>query len=392
MGLLTLTRPEGLVLAGSLGIIDLWRHRKINTGIMISMGICALICLPWFAYLLVRTGNILPTSAVGKQVSSRIGLRMVFAKTGKLAFLGNMPGLVYPFFWLTYVLEFALGGMALPSPDISLGKLVGNPNYTISVWAILIWLIVVVPLVWIALRRFAFFMRETPSEANGHHWLFSLVAIWVVLHNLVYMFFLPIPGTASRYGAINHMVLWILLALGLYFFHRRSSNWRWVGGGLLILVLANSIYWNNVYDANIEHMNNVRKTAAYYLRDHFSSDDFCAAFDVGAVRFFSQRPVMDLGGLVDSSFGEHYLDGSFDQFLVDQGVSCLIIPGSIGAEKDGWFDFASALGLTQTPLFTLSQVSLFEIDYELWLVGFLPTNNYQASVTIYDLVLSRVPE
>jgi len=48
-------------------------------------------------------------------------------------------------------------------------------------------------------------------------------------------------------------------------------------------------------------------------------------------------------------------------------------------------DFASIMGLTSSPLFEMELVKVFEIDHNRWLLGYLPTVNYQASVAIYRL-------
>jgi hypothetical protein len=132
-------------------------------------------------------------------------------------------------------------------------------------------------------------------------------------------------------------------------------------------------------------MQNVRIQAAKFMRDNIPSDKLCAAFDVGVIRYYSQRPIIDLGGLIDPEFSQWYLKGSTDQDLVHQGVSCLVLPGRTGSKNEGWFDFARMLGLTNSPFLKMNLVKVFEIDHERWLQGYLPTSNYQASVTIYRL-------
>jgi hypothetical protein len=105
------------------------------------------------------------------------------------------------------------------------------------------------------------------------------------------------------------------------------------------------------------------------------------------VRFFSQRPIIDLGGLIDPALDEVYrADGKVDRYLAERGVRYVILPGRTNTLSEGWFDFAREMGLTTSPRFTLQQVQVFKIDYERWLLGYLPTNNYQATVTIYRLL------
>ena len=37
-------------------------------------------------------------------------------------------------------------------------------------------------------------------------------------------------------------------------------------------------------------------------------------------------------------------------------------------------------------MFTIQQDRVFQIDRERWLVGYLPVNNYQSTVTVYQLL------
>ena len=126
LGLLILTRPEGLALVVAIACIELWRNKGMQRGFVFASLIGLIICGPWFGYLLWRTGYILPTSAIGKQLTFSIGTRVVTGMSGSLAVLGRFPALVYVFLWPVYLLEFALGGIALPPPRIVVGNVIGS--------------------------------------------------------------------------------------------------------------------------------------------------------------------------------------------------------------------------------------------------------------------------
>ena len=68
-----------------------------------------------------------------------------------------------------------------------------------------------------------------------------------------------------------------------------------------------------------------------------------------------------------------------------KGITCLIIPGRSGTSQDGWFDILEASGLSSSTKFDIQKIAEFEIDRQRWLRGYLPTNNYQATVSIYRL-------
>lgn len=385
LGLLTLTRPEGILLAVSIGLVDIWRRKALAKGLVMAGIVVFLMCAPWYGYILARTGNLLPTSGIGKRVSSQVGMHLLLQQNEALSVFAKYPSLLYPFVWLGYLLEYVLGGVALPPPDLRLVTSIASETYSISAWALLGFVGVVAPLVWRGSRQIFSGLRQPNSILGEKSALMLVCLIWVVLHNLSYMSFLPFPGTASRYGAMNHIVLWIVLLSGLFGFWHRRGIFLWLAAGLSVIGVANMGYWNRVYDANIDHMVSVRIQAARYINRVLAEEELCAAMDVGALRFYSQRPIVDLGGLIDPELGKLFLSGDLDRHLVEMGVTCLILPGRAGERTDGWFDIAKELGLLESPFVRLHQEKVFEMDRKRWLFGYQPTRNYQATVTIYRM-------
>ncbi len=389
LGLLALARPEGLALALAISVAEIGRRRSIPRRLVVAGGLCALIAVPWFLYLYLRTGHFIPTSGLSKHFTTAMGVRLVAAQNPLLALLSSVTPLTYTGLWTVYLVEFVLGGMTLPPPRLAIGTIVGNPHYTLSVWAIPGLVGIVIPLLWAAARRLMR-PRHWPQwleDSARRPWL--VFALWLFLHNLAYIAFLPVPGTASRYGAVNHIALWLGLVGGLRLFAHRPRLTRGWAVALLILLAACGVYWNGVYDANLDHMQNVRIAAARFVRDMVPPQVLCAAFDIGAVRYYGERPILDLYGLVDPEVGEWFFRGEMDRYLMAKGVRCLILPDRPGTTEDGWFDLGTILELTTTPLFASHQLALFEIGRDRWLRGYLPTLNYQSAVTVYQLLPAR---
>jgi hypothetical protein len=386
LGLIVLTRPEGLALSLAIGLIELLRSRRVHRGLLTMLLIAILIFGPWFGYLFLRTGHIIPTSGIGKHLSMMHGIHLVTSEIGFLSVLGRNPALIYPLLWVVYIVEFVLGGMALPSPHISVGAFLNRPEYKFSIWALIGLVCVIIPLIWSFIKAVAFPRKwKMWVEADDQRPMLAFAA-WAIIHNVAYMVFLPTPGTASRYGAINHLVLWMALAIGLSRITCRTRHWPWLAIGLCVIALSNCVYWNGVYDANVDHMKGVRIVAAQYVGNGLLSCEKCAASDIGAMRYFSQRPLLDLCGLIDPDLGQVFLAGEMDRYLVENEVTCLILPGRVGVKADGWFDHAEVFGLSDSLLFDLDQIAEFTIDRDRWLQGYLPTQNYQATVTIYRLI------
>jgi hypothetical protein len=385
LGLLIITRLEGMILALVIGGFDIWRRRGIRSGLVVTVVVTCLICCPWILYLWLRTGYFIPTSGIGRHFSNITSIQVATANSDSLAWLSGFPALAYPLTWIGYSIEFILGGFALPAPYIFIDLGIGSFSYKLSVWAILGLATVVLPLLWISCRRLVIYLKSQSWEKDMVRLPLLIFLFWVVLHNLCYMIYLPILGSASRYASLNHIALWLAFGLGIS--HLGKSRYKfWLAAGLTIIALANTVYWNRVYDANLEHMLKVRIPAAEYIRKQIPDSETCAAFDVGALRYYSQRPLVDLGGLIDPNLIQWFTEGRFDQYLIENKVTCLVIPGRTGTTADGVIDIAKESGFSQSNLFKLQQVKVFQIDRERWFFGYLPTVNYQATVTVYKLI------
>ncbi len=392
LGLLALVRPEGLALAVVIGLLEVWRARRVPVGLLRAAARAALVCAPWFIYLYARTGHWLPTSGLGKQLTTTLALSFAMQRVEGLAEVGRYPQLLYLPLWIIYLLEFVLGGAALPPPRLQIELSDARIPYWLSLWALLGWAVVLTPLLWMAGRRLA-------RQPAWRRWLdeaafrpLLALALWAVLHNLIYMLVLPTPGTASRYGALNHILLWCGLALTIFRFVE-SKRFRWLcAGWLLVTALCNTVYWNSVYDANLAHMQQVRIRAARYLAENLAVGDFCAAVDIGALRFYAGAPLLDLGGLVDPELVSVYTSGRLEQYLASRRVTCLVLPDRLAASGDGWLELSGVIGVASPPLFHLQEIAVFAIDREQWLVGYRPTMNYQATVTIYRLINNPAPQ
>ena len=389
LGLMILVRPEGTILVAAVVLTDWWAHRFLRRELIVAMLICAVISAPWFIYLYLRTEHFLPTSAIGKRFTFNLGLDYIASQNPYLSSFVQLRSLVYPIAWLVYLLVFALGGKSLPAPYILEDGNFGIFSYSPSYWAIPAWLLVIFPLLlassrWIVARReWAGWVGESKARP------LVIFAVWFILHNMAYMLFMPILGTASRYGALNHVVLWIFLAFGISRLVQQPYMARFMTSGLLLIGIANNLYWNKVYDANIEHMLNVRIATAHFVRDSIPVDGQCAAFDIGALRYFSQRPIVDIGGLTDPDEQKWFTENKIDLYLIEHGATCLILPGQTNVEDEGWLNFVEIAGLDSMPYLKLQEIASFQMDHERWLLGYLPTSNQQKSVVVYRLIEAK---
>jgi len=150
LGLLIITRLEGVILALVIGCFDIWRRRGIRSGLVVTVGVTGLICCPWILYLWLRTGYFIPTSGIGRHFSNITSIQVATAHSDSLAWLSGFPALAYPLTWIGYSIEFILGGFALPAPYLYIDPGIGSLSYKLSIWAILGLATVVLPLLWIS--------------------------------------------------------------------------------------------------------------------------------------------------------------------------------------------------------------------------------------------------
>lgn len=385
VGLTILARPEGIFLAGAVALVDMWANRGIRRELIKALAIGAAISAPWFIYLYLRSGYILPTSAIGKQFSFDIGLGFIAGRYPVLSDFVYLRNITYPFAWLSYLMLFALGGKSLPPPFLLDDSTFGVGSYAPSVWAIPAWLLIVLPLLAAVTRWLASAKKWQGWLQNADARPLVMFGAWILLHNVAYMLFFPVPGTASRYGVMNHLALWVLLAMGASRFGSRPVTARLLTAGLIVIAFFNNLHWNRVYDSNVEHMQIVRMQAAHAYRDSIPAGEQCAVFDIGAIRYFSGRPIVDVSGLTNPEPFQWLNENRADEYLAQSGATCLILPGQTNVADEGWIDFIEILHFDNSQYFTLREMHTFEMDPDRWMVGYVATGNQHRSVVIYSL-------
>lgn len=382
LGLLILTRPEGILLLVSVVLVEIIFYKRIEPRRWKPLILALFIILPWFVYVFSRTGDILPTSATGKQFSHSIASQYAASKIGIDVGILRNSAFLFLFQGITFFFLFNTGAMSLPEPYLFNGENYGWNGLHISLWALPIVVLLLLPLIISASAQLWHALTVQPKRhLYKTIWIFTL---WIVLHNFAYLVFLPSIGTASRYLAINHLAFWLLIIMGLRYSHWPSIITKIKGMGLIILVIANFNYWNNVYDANVEHMRRVRQEAANYLK--ISPDPvYCSAVDIGAIRYFSNKPVFDLGGLIDPEAQLWFLGDRVEEYLLSNGVNCMLIPGREGNHHDGILDIFEMLGLGKSQDNQWISLRVFSVEDEVWRKGYYPTGNYQQSIVVYRL-------
>jgi len=386
IGLAALCRPEGLALIPALLAVEIVRVRSGGRALWGRWALAAvLVAVPvilWLVWLHSQTGTWLPTSFSGKRICQLAAIDRFIEKMPWLGLYVGSAQALFVFTWLAYILMYVFGVASVPGPTLSYSGEVGaSVSAQLSWTGMAIAVLVMVPLVVLGIRELVRFCRAADLRDPCELGVLA-TWIWVMLHNAAYMVMLPTLGTTTRYEAINHVLIWWVVALGLCAVRSRRVLYVPAVLVLTVLVGSNLAYWRGVYEANLAHMHQVRIAAARYLATELPPTARVAAFDIGALRYFGERTIVDLGGLTDTDFTTYQAQGRVDQYLKDRRVDYIALPEKHSTDREALFDFAQYLGITQSPMFDLELLASFETDRDLWKRGFDATANYQPAVRV----------
>jgi hypothetical protein len=257
-GLLTLTRPEGLLLAGLVGLSLLWRSWRAARwrglcGPAIYGLVFAAVLSPWLIFNLRVSGQLLPNTFFAKQAEYSA--------------------------YLTLPLWSRLGRVLLPT-------VVGAQ-------------VLLIPgFLYAALRP----RRPTHYPLPTTYYLLLL---WWALTVLVYALRLPVSYQHGRYLMPTIPVLLLYGAGGTLRLLRPASPQMWPRAlsraallATLVLLLAFWVRGAQAYADDVGFIEGEMVAVARWLNANTAPDDLIAVHDIGAVGYFTRRPLLDLAGLI----------------------------------------------------------------------------------------------
>jgi hypothetical protein len=342
LALLVLTRIESLALAGTLclAVIAMHRGRALRPFLWVSIPPVATLLL-FSLYNLTVTGSLLPTTMAGRKWLWGLPDATIAFTPGALAH--------YLDTWRLYIEGWLFHVHALPEPVRFL--------YRVLIWGLLaggVWLLI----------------RETFESIRGGKVTPAVLLFgWVVAHNTVYLILSPFPSIRHQ---VPNLLLVILLLATVWravagYFHTRAAPLRVLPAILPVLValglLPTAWEWQKAYADHVDQINRVHVAAGRWIAANLPEGARVAAFDIGAVAYFGEHQVLDLGGLVEHDFASRYLHPrQVGQYLLDHEVDYLALPEE-GPPLSG---VAPRLGLDDTAHLglALQRIASFAIDVE----------------------------
>jgi len=320
LGLLALTRMEGIGLCLLVVIAYLWAHLRMRKryrrlDILQLVGVTGCLLLLGMLYNWWATGTPLPTTFQGRRwlwwrhMAHRV---ILLNRETALHYAANWFQYLDGWLFSTYPLAGARGGGAIIR--------------------LLLWLLLMVGLI----RLFYLTWRWLHIPQLNGRAILPLLGGWAFGHNLGYMLFVPVPSL--RHQPMNITLVAVCLGLGSEWGWKKLSN-LWSRGekglpwlmviGLLLYTLPSNDLWRWRYVTHVEHTNDVHLRMGQWIGEHLPPDAPVAAFDIGALAYSGRHEVIDLSGLTDLQYASEYLlPGRVLAFLEEKEVPYLVIPST----------------------------------------------------------------
>lgn len=349
LGLLGMTRPEGVLLSVLLFAIYRKCGRTLRETVWAAV-LAFIFMLPSFLISLWTSGSLLPATSRGRRLNYTGSPNIHIGRSSVKLLMGE-----------TYT------------------RVIGHHFFGLTGWAIL-------PFVLLALWGTVVLLRRYPNRT-------SILCVWSILHYASYVIILPADGHGGRYQPFVLVLFSATMAIALLdlarrFPVRRTGRMALQTAGVVavaLLTLRTLQRWevanrDSIYDINHEH-----KALGLWMKDNLPADTTVAVTDIGAIAYFSNLHILDVGGLIDPKFVEDYsLKGRTPEYIREHGAHYVVMAHDANDPKCG-----NALFLFHNPAFREIPLHTTGIDYPRWKLGNDFTQHGFRFQTIY--LLEGVP-
>lgn len=278
-GLLVLTRPEGIILVGLVGVCLVYREvRRGWTGrTLVSLGGYAAAVLvllaPYFWFNWQASGTILPNT--------------FYAKGAEYAELTTQSN----FFarWLMMYRQPLIGAQVLLIPGLVYG-------------------------IYVFVKR--------------RDWVRVLPALWILVLPALYAWRLPVEYQFGRYMMPIIPFVMVYGVVGTVFlFERIPMRLLRRAWGLTIAVLLAAFVFLGAgfYGQSVAIVNCEMVAVGKWTRVNLPQGDLIAAHDIGAQEYFDERPLLDMAGLVSPQVIPFIRDeGKLKEWVIGEGARYVI--------------------------------------------------------------------
>ena len=221
--------------------------------------------------------------------------------------------------------------------------------------------------------------RRVLAPARRGRRAMLVLAVWSVLHVAQYTVMFQTIGQEGRYLSEWFYAATLVGTFLLGCCACQLPGWSWVA--LVVLPLGAQLtvlpYWRAVYFHDVAHVAQAYVPMARAVANDTPADARIASFDIGTLRYFGNRYVIDLGGLVDASAHPCLARRSCVEYVRQRGATHVMYPEAPDADRmTGIHDgaFAPRFLLREQPL-----VAFTAADYA------APTMTHSFSLQLYRI-------
>jgi hypothetical protein len=208
---------------------------------------------------------------------------------------------------------------------------------------------------------------------------FRTLVLWGAAHIIVYLVLFPTAGHGGRYQPLTPALFLGLAWVGVYVSVAAAvSRFRWPPASrpllftslalLMGLGTARSLSaWSRAHRDAVKHIWNTEVAMGRFVAQ-LPPSAVVASFDIGGVGFFSDREIIDLGALVDSSVAGALRRSEAWAILEERQVDYVVVPEGYTHDFPDPWNFYYRLGLHKRPE-GLVPITRFESDRATWRRG-----------------------
>ena len=309
-GLLTLTRPEGIVLAALVGLGIIWDAEK-HGFVIARSGLC---------------DEAISNSALG--IASRRPLAMTNPRSSAFIRVLFYYGIGFAILLTPYLIfNFAMSGTILPNTfyakNVEYAELLERTPFLLR-WLQLFF----VPWVGAQILLLPGFVFIVIALVVRRQWLALIPFAWTMLLPALYALRLPVAYQHGRYEMpiVPFIVLYGVWGTLVLFERIRNRIVRMTWGlSITALLIAFWYLGATQYATDVAIIDCEMVQSARWVAANAPADAVVAAHDIGALGYFYERPVIDLAGLVSPEVIPFMRDeGRLRDFLLSRRATLVI--------------------------------------------------------------------
>ena len=397
-----LVRPEGCLLLVALAVdAALRRRRGHHRDAPRAEALLKLLVPGVLAFALLclantgLTGQPFPTTLGGKRWLAGLDSELDF--TGQAVLWHNVQRLILS--WADQIVRWVLGGEFVA--QVGLGHLGAITLHNRQIGAlVLLWAVPAGVLAVVGLGNIAYrWWRPGPTYRRPPPDPVRPLLLWLVLQFACYAVLLPWGGHGGRYQPMVYPVLVLLIGLGWASLahpptplapgpegRRAVRRAAWVAGPLIggQIVVALGL-WACAYTGNVRQINEVQVASARWVAQAAPPAATVAAFDIGAMAYYANHRIVDLGGLTDLDYLAFLRYGRVVDYMRGEQAALLALP-EMPSQVEG--SIADRLGLLEPSAWSQAAVlpvRTFRADDPACSLGLAATVNAYPQITLYRL-------